>query len=117
MIGDHGRAPLVIIFVRDDVIVVHLLDDLIDAPRRIVLLREGEVVLMDLEGNARGRDDDVLDAVHHLEHPHVIRVVGAGVSQEHAIKAVHEVVTTVKKRSERCQCKMQESLCTISKLL
>ena len=85
-----------VVLVCDDVIIVHLLDDLIDAPSRVVLLRESEVVLVDLEGDAGGRDDDVLNAVHLLKHPHVVGVVGAGISQEHAIQAIHEVVTTVR---------------------
>ena len=80
----------------DNVVFIHLLDSLVDALGGGVFLGEAEVVLVDLEGNAGGRDDDILDAVHLLEHPHVVRVVRTGVTQEHPVEAVHEIVPTKK---------------------
>ena len=78
----------------DDVVLVHILHSLIDALGRVVLLREAEVVLMHFECNTCGGNDDVLDAVHVLEHPIIIGMVGPGITKKHPVKSVHEVVAT-----------------------
>ena len=59
---------------------------------------------MDFEGRPCSRDDGVIDDVDVVKYPLVPQVTGPGVSQEHPIQPVQEVITAAVCVCVRCVC-------------
>ena len=67
---------------------------------------------MDFEGRPCSRDDGVIDDVDIVKYPLVPQVTGPGVSQEHPIQPVQEVITAAAVHvCEVCVCECVWCVC------